>query len=177
MSELTAYLNEQKRSFLLEQKQTGGKARAFRAYVGTKYQADPGFFVKLVLDAVMEAATKTWERQPRRRGPDLFAIAGYTIPEFLTGPAKGYIDADDPDDDAEVYEKVAYEYATLQDLLDDAMIKFRKAAQASAAAEDAMKAVDEARRRARGDMTVFLLEIADAASTDGRNPSPSHPDP
>lgn len=167
MSGLSAYLAGQKKKFLLERKQAGGRAAAFREFVGQQYQTEPDYFLKMVLDALMEATTKAWERQPRRKGPDLFSVAGFTIPEFLTRPADGYVSAEDIEDDNEAaFEKVDHEFATVQDFLDDATIKMRKAAQSAAAAEREMKAVDAARRRARGNMSALLVDIADAADDD-----------
>jgi hypothetical protein len=176
MSELSAYLNNQKKQYLLERKQTGGKAAGFREFVRGKYQDDPGYFTKLALDAVMESTTKAWERQPRRKGPDLFSIADYTIPEYLTRPTNDYVSDDDLEDETESFEKVDHEFATVQDLLYDATIKLRKAAQSSAVAEREMKAVDDARRRARGNMTTLLRDIADAPVVPSGAPQPeTHP--
>jgi hypothetical protein len=161
MSELSAYLAAQKKKFLIEREQDGGRAKGFREYVGRQYQIDPAYFTKLALDAVMEATTKAWERPARRAGPDLFSIADYAIPEYLTRPTNNYVSDDDLDDETEAFEKVDHAFATVQDLLYDATIKLRKAAQSSAVAEREMKAVDDARRRARGNMTTLLRDIAD----------------
>jgi hypothetical protein len=107
----------------------------------------------------MEAATRVWEAQPRKVGPDLFAISGVTIPEYLTRPAK--IDFSIDDDDR--FEKVDHRFATVHDLYQDATIKLRKSAQAAAIAEKEMQAADEALKRAGGDMSAFLRDLKDAA--------------
>lgn len=163
---MSAFLNSQKKKFLLARCEDGGRARHFREYIGKAYQDDPAYFSKLILDAVMESATKAWEKQARHKGPDLFTVADYTIPEFLTRPTNGYVSDEDLDDETEAFEKVAQEFATIQDLFYDATIKLRKAAQSSAIAEREMKAVDEARRRARGNMTTRLKDIADKGGDD-----------
>jgi hypothetical protein len=74
---------------------------------------------------------------PRKKGPDLFSIAGYTIPEHLTRYASGFYSPEDDaeEEDEEAYEKVDHDFATVNDLYDDATIKLRKAAQSSAAAK------------------------------------------
>jgi hypothetical protein len=167
MSELSMYLTAQKKQFLVGAKEIGGKAKGFRRYIGQQYSDDKEFFNKLVLDALMEAATRKWEQQPRKQGPDLFSINGHPIPEFLTRAAfPGFDDPDEEEDEdeeeAEQFEKVDHQFATVNDLVADATIKLRKAAQSGAAAEEEMKAADVARRRARGNMTAYLRDLADA---------------
>jgi hypothetical protein len=173
MSDVSAYLNGQKKAYILSARTDGGKARGFRKYIAGRMKADPGYFEKLMFDAWMEAATKNWERQSRRRGPDLFSINDYTIPEFLTRPAtpkddeaeaEAEAEADDTEAEAateEEYEKVDQKYATVNDLYADATIKLRNAARAGAVAEDEMKAADEARRRAQGRLEAFLRDVTD----------------
>lgn len=166
MSELSQYLTAQKKVFLVGTKEIGGKAKGFRRHIGQRYSDDREFFNKLVFDALMEAATKNWEQQPRKHGPDLFSINGHPIPEYLTRAAfPGFDDPDeeeDEDEEAEQFEKVDHQFATVNDLVADATIKLRKAAQSGAAAEEEMKAADVARRRARGNMTAYLRDLADA---------------
>ena len=160
-SNLRELLNIEKKRYLEERAAAGGTAAGFRERVRASYQADQMKYVALVLDAVMESATKTWQQAPRKRGPDLFCVAGQTIPEYLTRPASFVTGDDIEHDDEEKFEKVDAKFATISDLFDDATIKMRKAAQSSAAAETEMKAADEARRRARGNMAALLREIAD----------------
>lgn len=172
MSEMSAYLSNEKRNYLEATKQTGGTARGFRELIKRKYEADKDSFLKMALDATMEATTHVWQRAPRRVGPDLFSLAGYTIPEYLTRPRYAVPDADDDAEDTEdtedeededSFEKVAQAYATVQDLVADATLKLRKAAQSATAAEREMKAADEALRRARGVRSALLADIADRA--------------
>lgn len=163
MSELSQYLNGQKKKFIVARETVGATPRAFREYIGGLYTEDTEYFVKMALDAVMEATTHVWQRQPRREGPDLFDIGGHTIPEFLTRPRRGYVPGVDPDlDDADAFETVDQQFATIQDGYDDATIKLRKAAQSASAAERQMKAIDEANKRAKGDRSKLLKEVSDA---------------
>jgi hypothetical protein len=167
MSELSKFLNGLKKSFLTEQGTTGGVRRGFREYVGKRYETDPDYFTKLALDACMQAANFVWQAQPRKRGPDLFSVAGYAVPEYLTRPVSGYIPVGEDDDEhGDTFEKVDASFATVQDLIDDAMLHMRKAAQSSAAAERQMKAADVARRRAGNNLAAFIRDIADLAVPD-----------
>ncbi|UPT91132.1 hypothetical protein HAP41_0000020710 [Bradyrhizobium barranii subsp. apii] len=158
---LSAILNAQKKLYLEACGPYGGTAKGFRERIKADYRAHELKYTALVLDAVMEASTKNWQAPPRKRGPDLFCISGLTIPETLTRPSSFATGEGIDDDDEDKFEKVDCKYATVSDLIDDATIKLRKAAQSSAAAEAQMKAADEARRRARGKVTTFLHEIAD----------------
>jgi hypothetical protein len=159
---LRALLQFEKSRYLEGRKTEGGTAQGFRARIRAQYSRDPTKFEKLVLDALMEATTKTWQAQPRKRGTDLFSIAGIAIPEFLTRPSSEYVDGDDIEDDVESkFEKVHHRFATVNDLYEDATIKMRKAAQSSAAAESEMRVADEARRRAKGKTSALLCELAD----------------
>lgn len=167
MSELSIYLTAQKKLFLAGAKETGGRAKGFRRHIGEQYSDDKEFFNKLVLDALMEAATRKWEQQPRKHGPDLFSINGHPIPEFLTRPAFPIFEEEDADgDEIEEFEKVDHEFATVNDLVADATIKLRKAAQSGAAAEEEMRTADVARRRARGNMAAYLKDLADAGGNE-----------
>ena len=172
MSELSEYLGRAKKRFLLARGEAGGKAVDFRNEIAAQYGKDRAFFDSLVLDALLEAASKKWEAQPRKRGPDLFSVNGYVIPEYLTRPVyetdeedqdADHDDNDDDDDDETPtdYEKVDATFASIQDLLEDTLLKFRKAAQSSAAAEKQMKAVVELRKRAKGDLRMALKDVVD----------------
>jgi hypothetical protein len=163
----------QKKNFLLANKDLGGGVRAFRRHIEDRFSADRPYFAKLQFDALMESTTKAWERPARKVGPDLFSVAGYTIPEFLTRPASGYVDGDDVEEDEEAFEKVDAQFATVQDLMYDAMIKLRKAAQA----EREMRAVDDARRLARGNMAMRLHDMADVGGKAVGAHSDAHPAP
>lgn len=158
---LSALLNAKKKMYLERCKEHGGTAAGFRDHIKADFLADPDKYRARMLDAVMEATTKNWQAQPRKIGPDLFRINGMPIPEFLTRPVS-YVTGDDiADDDENRFEKVDYQFATVADLNDDTTIKLRKAAQASASAEQQAKAYDEARRRAGGRMNTFLKNVAD----------------
>jgi hypothetical protein len=139
----------------------GGTATGFREWIKKRCYEDPRLFP---VDAIRDkAATAAWQAQPRRDGPDLFTIGGVTVPEFLTRPKNGHVDGEDlEDEDGENgFEKVAQQYATVRDRRDDALIKLRKAAQSSAAAEKLMQNADECRRLAHGNMGAFLRDLAD----------------
>ena len=125
----------------------------------------PTKFAALQFQSLMEATNKNWQRQPRKRGPDLFSIGGLTIPEYLTRRIFDKpIDGDAIEEDVdETFEKVDHDFATVRDLTDDALIKMRKAAQSSTAAEIEMKAADEARRRAKGNDAMLIRLVADKA--------------
>ena len=58
-------------------------------------------------------------------------------------------------------EKVSSRYATIHDWQEDWRIKASEAAQLVAEAEQQKKAIDEAMKRAKGDMTVLLRDIKD----------------
>jgi hypothetical protein len=157
---LKDYLGVEKKRYLEECKAFGGTAEGFRDRVRSRYAAGPDEFNKFVLDSLMEATTKRWQAPPRDTGTDLFSIGGLVIPEHLTRPAASFVTGEDVEND-DRFEKVDAAFATVNDLVDDATIKLRKAAQSSAAAERKMKAADEARRRARGNMSTLLSDIAD----------------
>jgi len=161
MSRLSKHLAGLKKKYILERETAGGTAHGFGEYLGREYQNNQLLFADMILDAVLEAGRKAWERPPRRGGPDLFTIAGYEVPEYFTRPTNGYIPNQEAGDDNEGFEKVDAKYATVQDMIDDATIHLRKAAQASSAAAAQMDAADEARRRARNNLATFLRDIAD----------------
>jgi hypothetical protein len=153
-------LTAEKLRYLDGGREMGGTAQGFRDYVREQIRREPLKYTSLAIDAVMEATTRNWERSPRKHGADLFAIGGQTIAEALTRRSPGAV-GDDPDDE-EGFEKVLSIYATVADLREDAVIKLRKAAQASTAAERLMKVADEAIRRAHGDLSARLRDLADA---------------
>jgi hypothetical protein len=154
------FLSEFKSRYIEGCKTTGATAKGFRTFIGKQYTSDRTKFDALVVDALMEAATRCWERQPRRRGPDLFSISGETLPEFFTRSRQN-VGGADLFDDEDGFEKVHQKFATVNDALEDATIGLRNAARASAAAEEKMRVVDEARKRAKGKMSAFLRDIAD----------------
>jgi hypothetical protein len=157
---LRELLNTERSRYIESRKEQGGSAEGFRQRLRRQYGRDPLKFQSLVLDALMEAATKTWQAPPRKRGKDLFAIAGITLPEFLTRPADKFVSGEDLDSD-EKFEKVSQKFATVSDLSGDVTIKLRKAAQSAAAANQLAQVLDEARRRARGNDAAFLHDLMD----------------
>jgi hypothetical protein len=160
---LPEILKFEKDRYLMQCKKTGGTAAGFRKHCVTCHDEEPAKFAKLQREAFLEAATKCWQAQPRKRGPDLFDISGITVPEYLTRSI-GFVDGDDIDDESEEkFEKVHYKFATVSDLYADANIKLRKAGQASAAANRLYTAADEARRRARGKMDALLSALHDSS--------------
>jgi hypothetical protein len=157
---LRELLRLEKSRYIEGKKEQGGTAEGFRERIRRQYGRDPRKFDSLVLDALMEATTKNWQAPPRKRGKDLFAIHGITLPEYLTRPAVGPVTGEELDDD-EKFEKVSQKFATVDDLASDTTIKLRKAAQSSAAANQLALALDEARRRARGNGAAFLHDLMD----------------
>lgn len=178
-SSLKQLIAIEKKRYLLEREANGGTAEGFRTRIVKQIIGAEGTdklkYDKWMIEAVQEAATRCWQAQPRKKGPDLFRIAGLTIPETLTRPTSIVSGDDIADDDETKFEKVDYQFATVSDLFDDAMIKLRKAAQASTAANSEMNAADEARRRSKGNMAAFLREVADQPPPpkDGDQPRPA----
>jgi hypothetical protein len=160
---ISALLTAEKHRYLDARKQKGGTAEGFRDRIRRQYSADPLKFNALMLDALMEAATRKWQQQPRKRGPDLFSIGGIIIPEILTRPSASFVTGQEieEDSDEELFEKVNQRFATANDLREDWMIKARKVAQAGAAAERLARAFDVAIGRARGNMAAFLSDLKD----------------
>jgi hypothetical protein len=161
---LGTLLTFEKKLYLEGAQTNGGTAEGFRNRIRRQYEEEPLKFNSRVLDALMEAATKKWQAPPRKKGPDLFSIGGLIIPETLTRPSRGVILSGEDlegDDEEELFEKIDHNFATVNDLFEDATIKLRKAAQAGTAAERRMQAYDEARRRARKNMSAFLKDLAD----------------
>jgi len=158
-SSLRELLAMEKRRYLDEAREHGGTARGFRERIRERYKADTLKYTALTLEALLEATTRKWEQQPRKFGPDLFSVAGFTIPEYLTRQSADYLSEDASEESK--YEKVVHTFATVNDLHEDALIKMRNAARAGARAEAEMRIVDAAKRRAGGRMTVFLRDITD----------------
>jgi len=161
---LNEYLTILHGQYLERQKQEGGTAAGWRVYALEQLHREPERLSLYTEELILNGLTKKWREPPRKRGPDLFSIADYTIPETLTRVAKHQIaDGDEIEtDDEDVFEKVDHRYATVADLIDDSNIKLRKAAQSSARANACAIAADFARKRAKGDLHVFLRDIADA---------------
>jgi hypothetical protein len=134
-----------------------GDAPGFRDWIRRRCIEDPRLFPYDMLRD--EAATKAWQAQPRKKGPDLFSVASVKLPEHLTRYKKGFYD--EGDEDGTLFEKISSKIATVNDRYEDALIKMRGAAKSVAAAEQDMQHADECRRRARGDMTVRLRDLAD----------------
>lgn len=156
---MSALLQAEKIRYIEKTQQDGGSAEGFRKRIRGQYSRNQLKYDSLMLDALMEAATRAWEKPPRKHGDDLFSIAGVVVPEFLTRPAR-HVTGDELEDE-DLFQKVSYKFATVRDLYDDATVKLRKAAQSSAAAERLMKAADEALRRAKGKDTAFLHDVMD----------------
>jgi hypothetical protein len=179
-SSLKQLIAIEKKLYLLEREASGGTAEGFRTRIVKHIVGAEGIdklkYDKFMLEAVREAATRCWQAQPRKRGPDLFRIGGLVIPETLTRPVSFVTGDEIEDDDETKFEKVDHMFGTVNDLTDDGMIKLRKSAQASAAANLVMNAADEARRRAKGNMAMFLREVADQPPPppkDGDQPRPA----
>lgn len=161
---LSAFLEAERKKYLEQCQESGGTAQGFRDHIATLSTQDPLRFKRWQFEALMEATTKKWQAPPRKHGPDLFSINGEEIPEHLTRPSSQFLFEEEAleEDDENAFEKVDSEYATVNDLFQDALIKMRKAAQSGAQAERKMKIADEARRRAQGKMNTFLRAIADS---------------
>ena len=160
-SSLNSELKLERSHYLEQCKEEGGNAQGFRDYIAKLHRKEPLRFQKRVLDMLMEATTRAWERPPRKSGPDLFTLNGVIIQEILTTPAHGLLLTGELLDEEASYRKVSSIYASVADFEQDALIKMRKAAQSSAAAEEQMRAVDEAKRRAKGNMKKRLIDLAD----------------
>lgn len=162
-SSLRELVAVEKTKYLEERAEKGGTAEGFRQRIIRQYKKEPTKFTAHMLDALIESATKGWQKPPRKAGPDLFAFGGVVVPDTLTRPSKAYVTGEDvaTEDEDNKFEKVDHRFATISDLSDDATIKMRKAAQSSAAAEKMMQAVDLARSRAKGNMATFIKDVAD----------------
>jgi hypothetical protein len=156
---LARHLKMERARYLDKCKEDGGTAVGFRNHV---MKIDKGRIDKWATEALMEAATRAWQSQPRKFGPDLFSINGIVVAEILTRPANPFITGEELDDE-EAFEKVNSQHATVDDLHHDGLIKMRKAAQSSAAANEIMESADEALRRAKGNRKMFLRDLSDQA--------------
>lgn len=160
---LSAFLEIERKKYLEQCQEIGGTAQGYREHIAELSNKNPLRFKRWQFEALMEATTRKWQAPPRKHGPDLFSINGEEIPEHLTRPASNLV-VDGKvieEDDENAFEKVDADYATVNDLFQDALIKMRKAAQSGAAAERKMRLADEAKRRAKGNVNVFLHQIAD----------------
>jgi hypothetical protein len=160
---LSAFLEIERKKYLEQCQESGGTAQGYREHIVALSNNDPLRFKRWQFEALMEATTRKWQAPPRKHGPDLFSINREEIPEHLTRPASNF-DVDDKtieEDDENAFEKVDANFSTVNDLFQDALIKMRKAAQSGAAAERKMKLADEAKRRAKGKINIFLRDIAD----------------
>ena len=155
---LSKYLRMERKLYLESCGESGGTAEGFRVHIRDLSIKEPKKFEVWKLDALMEATTKTWETQPRKHGDDLFSIAGIIIPEHLTRPSRNYETGADAENE---FEKVDSEFATVNDLREDAILHMRIAAQTAAAAEQQMETADEALKRAKGNLRKRLKDIAD----------------
>lgn len=161
---LSFMLGVEKKLYLEQQKEKGGTASGFRARIRDAYKTEKLKYDGLILDALMEAATKKWEAQPRKKGPDLFSFGNVVVPEYLTRPVSGYATGEDVEDGEEAeqaFEKVDQRYATVQDYADDVNVKLRKHAEAGAAVALQARGVDVARRKAGNNMMTRLADVAD----------------
>lgn len=148
----------EKARYLEHQGAVGGTAKEFRDWVKRAADRDPGVFP---VDALRdEAATRAWEAQPRKKGPDLFSVAGLDIPQFLTRRRKGFTESD-VDEESDLFEKIDSRFAIVDDYIEDAVIKLRNAAKSSAAAEKQMQHADECLRLARFNRAARLRDLAD----------------
>lgn len=154
-SALTALLKVKKREYLDECRTLGGDANAYRQRIQNDYRENPEAWSDHVAMAIDKAAKAEWEREggPVVTGQgELFEIAGRPIPETLTIP--------DPQAPRQ-YRKVLTTHATIQQRGEDAMVKMRNAAKASAAAHADWQQYEVALERANGNAQEFLLEFVD----------------
>lgn len=163
MSELDKKISALKIKYLEECGSEGGTNEGFRQYARAEYAREPEWFASRVLDGVVSAVNRNWSARPRKRGDDLFSIAGYVVPETLTRPSVegGEIDFDNE----RSFKKVHVRFATVQDLIDEGTIKTRKASQTKRAADELVSVGNEALRRAGGNRAALLKDVADRSDT------------
>jgi hypothetical protein len=158
--ELRRMLRIDRDTYLNEQKQSGGTAAGYRERIKEKGDG----YKDLLQEGLLISATAIWEEQPRRKGPDLFSIAGMAIPSRLTRlrirPEDEEAESEEPGDE-DKFEKVSTEFATAYDYEQDWIIHMRKSVEAAAAAAEQGRIVDEIRRRAKGKMDTPLRDIKD----------------
>jgi hypothetical protein len=152
-------LRFEKKRYLEIRGSEGGTAAGFRDHVEKIYG---GTIDRWKFEALAEASTRSWRAPPKKKGPDLFSLGGFEVPEYVTRPKVRDVPIDDEDDeDEEQYEQVDHNSATVQDLIDDSVVKLRTAARTSAAADKRARQADEALRRCRGDRSILLKDLAD----------------
>jgi hypothetical protein len=157
---LNSRLKEELTRYLDAQGTDGGTSAGFRAWIIKRIGGETDLYI----EALAGAADKTWRIPPKQADLDQFILNGMVWAEFLTRRVKGhYVTGDDidADDEEEMFERVAIQYATVQDAIDNATIKLRKGAQAVASAERLSRQADEALRRAKGNPSKFLRDLAD----------------
>jgi hypothetical protein len=161
-------LNKQRAIYLEKCEEDGGTAGGFRDYIAKWQAKDPLLLEKWKFEALMEATTLAWQAPPKKRGDDLFSISDVEVHSHITRPIVEYANGEEIEAEKEdAFEKVSCNFATIHDWFQEWQIKVRKAAQSSAAAEKQAKGIDEARKRAKGDMTVLLRDVADAKNGNG----------
>ena len=127
---LSKFLDIEFTKYLDQRKEVGGNCSGFLSFVTEGMKDDPPKYLGFFYEAVREAAKRRWEKTPRQSGPDLFSINGETEPSHYTRLASRYVDGEELENKGEDgFEKVAQQYATINDMRDDALIKMRKAAQ------------------------------------------------
>lgn len=151
-TKLNGLLRAEKENYLRERGKKGGKAPEFITLVDTKFT----HFETYVREALASAAREIWEEQESSggNGKDPVMFVDFELPRYLTRRSLGSV-LD--------YEKVHIDAATLRDFDSDTNVKMRKSIESSAKLARQMKALDEAIRRAGGDMDVLLRDVGDAA--------------
>lgn len=163
-SALTALLKEKKLEYLDECGALGGDANAYRQRIQDEYRKNPKTWSDHVALAIDKAAKSEWEREggPVMAGQgELFEIAGRSVPETLTIP--------DPQAPRQ-YRKVLTTHATIQQRGEDAMVKMRNAAKASAAAHADWQQYEVALERASGNAQALLLRHVDPVAQEDEAP-------
>src|SRR5580765_2215436 len=150
----------EKARYLAAQKEKGGTAPGYREFVRKQYGVEPEKYDGLLLEMLMESAKRAWERPARFHPDSLFVVKGIVLPEFITRPSTKLYDAGEDDDQ---FEKVDTDFTTVGDIYAYGTLQFRLAAQSTARAETTMKAADEARRRASGDLNAYMRDLFDKA--------------
>jgi hypothetical protein len=165
---ISRLLAREKRKYIKGAEADAGNPQGFRDYIHALRDANPEYWEALMLQGLIGNANAAWAKPPRNQGPDLFSIGGFTYAEWLTRPAPGHVPdgQTDIDENDENFEKVDQNFATIDDAYSDAMIKMRVAAQTSSRAERQMKATDLALRRAKGDRSARLADVADVGNAE-----------
>lgn len=152
ITKLNGLLRAEKENYLKARGKQGGKAPEFISLVDAKYPS----FETYVREALGAAAREIWEEQEPSggNGADPVMFSDFELPRYLTRRSLGTV-LD--------YEKVHIDAATLRDFDSDTNVKARKSIESSAKLARQMKALDEAIRRAGGDMNTLLRDVGDAA--------------